>query len=64
MTDQPLYTAHAEIRKIQATHRRARLSTGHEIDFGVHGAIKRYYHLDAEPDLPLPVDYLVAAAGG
>jgi hypothetical protein len=34
------------------------------VDFGVHGAIKKFFRLDREPDLPLPVDFLVAAAGG
>lgn len=56
------YTARAEVRKVAGVHRRARLSTGHEVDFGVHGPIKDYYGLDAE-DLPLPVDYLVAGTG-
>jgi hypothetical protein len=30
---------------------------------GVHGAIKEHYRLDAK-DLPLPVDYIVAATAG
>ncbi|HUG01864.1 MAG TPA: hypothetical protein VML95_08365 [Longimicrobiales bacterium] len=57
-----LYTARAEVRKVSGLHRRARLSTGHEVDFGVHGPIKEHYRLEGE-DLPLPVDYLVAGAG-
>ena len=43
--------------------RRAVLETGTEIDFGVHGAIKRHYRLDDVPDLPLPVDCVAAAVG-
>jgi len=31
---------------------------------GVHGPIKAHYGLDSQPNLPLPVDYLVAAAAG
>ena len=57
-----LYVARAEVRKVRGLHRRARLATGHEVDFGVHGPIKEFYRLAGE-DLPLPVDYLVAATG-
>ena len=60
--DETLYVARAEVRKVRGLHRRARLATGHEVDFGVHGPIKEFYRL-AGDDLPLPVDYLVAATG-
>ena len=49
---------------VHGVHRRARLETGAEIDMGVHGAIKAHYGLESQPNLPLPVDYLVAAAAG
>lgn len=61
---QPFYTARASVVKVDGIHRRATLEDGTEIDFGVHGAIKSHYRLDSEPDRPLPVDYLVAAAAG
>jgi hypothetical protein len=57
-----LYVARAEVRKVEGLHRRARLATGHEVDFGVHGPIKEFYRLGGD-DLPLPVDYLVAGTG-
>lgn len=57
------YTARSRVEKVEGLHRRATLELGTQTDFGVHGAIKDYYKLDA-PDLPLPVDYIVAAAGG
>lgn len=60
---EPLYTARSEIRKIEGAHRRARLHDGTEVDFGVHGPIKRHFRLDEPKDLPLPVDYIVAATG-
>ena len=60
----PLYTAKATVEKVDGLHRRGVLETGTSIDFGVHGPIKTLYRLDAEPDLALPVDYIVAAAGG
>ncbi len=59
-----IYTAKATIEKVEGLHRRATLELGTTTDFGVHGAIKSHYGLDAHPDLPLPVDYIVAAAGG
>jgi hypothetical protein len=61
---EPFYESRSEIRKVAGTHRRARLELGTEVDMGVHGAVKSHYGLEAEPTLPLPVDYLVAAAAG
>ncbi len=64
MTEEPFYVARCRVRKIEGVHRRATLETGAEFDIGVHGSIKRHYGLDAAMDLPLPVDYIVAATGG
>ena len=60
MTD-PFYVSKAQVEKIAGVHRRAHLESGTTIDVGVHGVIKEHYRIDAE-DMPLPVDYLVAAA--
>lgn len=60
---EPFYTASARIEKVKGTHRRAHLDTGDVVEFGVHGRIKEHYNLGSEPDLPLPVDFLVAATG-
>ncbi len=60
---EPFYVSHASLRKIEGVHRRATLADGSEIDMGVHGAIKEHYNIDS-PDLPLPVDYMVATTGG
>ena len=59
-----LYIAKARVEKVDGLHRRGTLESGPEIDFGVHGPIKAHYGLDSQPNLPLPVDYLVAAAAG
>ena len=59
-----VYTAHVGVVKVAGVHRRATLADGTQVEFGVHGPIKAHYRLDAEPDLPLPVDYMVAAAAG
>jgi hypothetical protein len=59
-----IYIARATVGKVDGLHRRATLEEGTVIDFGVHGPIKAHYGLDSQPNLPLPVDYLVAAAAG
>lgn len=61
---EPLYVARATVDKVAGIHRRATLEAGATCDFGVHGPIKAHYGLDSQPDLPLPVDYMVAAAAG
>ncbi len=65
MSEEPFYVARAAIEKIAGVHRTARLAaTGDTIEFGVHGAIRRFYDLETDADRPLPVDYIVAATGG
>ena len=62
MTD-TFYRATGTVRKIAGVHREAEIATGVRFDMGVHGAIKEHYRLEGK-DLPLPVDYIVAATGG
>jgi hypothetical protein len=57
-----LYTTKSVVRRVSGVHRLATLETGEHVNFGVHGAIKAHYRIDAE-DLPLPADYIVAATG-
>lgn len=61
---EPLYISESEIQKVAGVHRSATLQAGGAVEFGVHGPIKEHYKLGSEPDLPLPVDYVVASAGG
>lgn len=60
----PFYVSRSTVERVEGVHRRAHLEAGSAIELGVHGAIKQHYKLDDLPDLPLPVDYMVAAAGG
>ena len=60
---EPLYTARSVIRRLEGVHRRARLEDGTEVDFGVHGPIKEHFRILDQKNLPLPVDYIVAATG-
>ncbi len=62
--DEPFYVARAEVGKLAGVHRRALLEDGTALEFGVHGSVKSHYGLESEPNLPLPVDYVVAAAAG
>ncbi len=62
--DEPFYIARAEVGKLTGVHRRALLEHGMALEFGVHGPVKSHYGLESEPDLPLPVDYVVAATAG
>jgi len=57
------YTSRSTVEKIAGVHRRAHIAADTRFDMGVHGSIKSHYRIDA-PDLPLPVDYMVAATGG
>jgi len=61
---EPLYIARASVEKVDGLHRRGTLEDGTTLDFGIHGPIKAHYGMDAQPDLPLPVDYMIAAAAG
>lgn len=61
---EPFYVAKAGVRKIDGVHRRATLHDGTTLELGVHGPVKSHYGLESQPNLPLPVDYLVAAAAG
>ena len=60
----PFYVSRASVTKVQGVHRRAELEDGTTLELGVHGPVKLHYGLESQPNLPLPVDYLVAAACG
>ena len=61
-SDAPFYVARSRVEKVRGVERVATLEDGTRMPCGVPGHIKSLYRLDSEPDLPLPVDYLVAAA--
>jgi len=60
---EPFYVSRGRVAVVRGVHRRAEIAAGTQFDMGVHGPIKAHYRLDAS-DLPLPVDYIVAATGG
>lgn len=61
---EPFYVSRATVEKVAGVHRRLHLDAGATVDIGVHGPIKAHYKLLDAKDLPLPVDYVVAATGG
>ena len=61
---EPFLVTKSRVEKVKGLERKGTLFDGTELTFGVHGAVKAYYKLEGQPDLPLPVDYLVTAAGG
>lgn len=61
---EPFYTSRCTVAKVDGVHRRALLEDGTALEFGVHGPVKLHYGLESQPNLPLPVDYLVASAAG
>ena len=61
---EPFYVSKSTVAKVAGVHRRALLHDGTALELGVHGPVKLHYGLDSQPNLPLPVDYLVAAAAG
>jgi hypothetical protein len=63
VSESPFYTSVCRVARLRGVHRRAELPAGGSAEFGVHGAIREHYRIDA-PELPLPVDYIVAATGG
>jgi hypothetical protein len=62
--EEPIYVSRATVAHAGHLHRRAMLALGTAVDMGVHGPIVRFYGLSPARELPLPVDYVVAAAGG
>lgn len=60
---EPMYVSRSIVEVVRGTHRRVTLEAGAAFETGVHGAIKHHFKLNDEPDLPLPVDFVVGATG-
>ncbi|HEY2954246.1 MAG TPA: hypothetical protein VGK89_03215 [Candidatus Eisenbacteria bacterium] len=61
---EPFYVSRSTLEHAGTLHRRARLESGASFDLGVHGAVASHFKLAPPRELPLPVDYIVAATGG
>ena len=62
--NEPFYRARASLEVMGPLHRRARLDSGECFDMGVHEPVVSLFRLAPPSELPLPVDYIVAATGG
>ena len=57
------YVSEGRVFKVEGVHRAAEIAADTRFEMGVHGPIREHYRIDAR-ELPLPVDYIVAATGG
>ncbi len=62
---EPLYTSRVRIERINGPIRHAYVAPFSEpIRFGVHGAVKQFYGVEPDEELPATLDHIVAAVGG
>jgi hypothetical protein len=60
-----IHTSRLRIEKVKGPIRHAFLEGFEQpIRLGVHGAIKRFYGVEPEEEIPATLDYLIAAIGG
>lgn len=62
---EPVHTSHVRLEKIKGPVRHAWIEHfDTPVRFGVHGAIKDFYGLEPEEEVPATLDYMIAAIGG
>jgi hypothetical protein len=60
-----IHTSHIRLERIKGPIRHAYVeSFDKPIRFGVHGAIKKFYGVEPEEEIPATLDYMIAAVGG
>ena len=60
-----VYTSRIHIERVQGPIRHAFIAPFEQpVRFGVHGAIKRFYGVEPDEEIPSTLDYMVAAVGG
>lgn len=61
----PTYTSRIHIDRVKGPIRHAYVTPFTEpIRFGVHGAIKQFYGVEPDEELPATLDHIIAAVGG
>ncbi len=60
---EPFYRSRGRVFRGAGGPRAGATAPGTRFEMGVHGPIREHYRIDAR-ELPLPVDYIVAATGG
>lgn len=58
-------TSRIRIERVKGPIRRAYIAPFEQpVRFGVHGAIKRFYGVEPDEEVPATLDYMIAAVGG
>jgi hypothetical protein len=61
----PVYTSRVRIERIKGPIRHAYVEPfDAPIRFGVHGAIKHFYGVEPDEEIPATLDHIIAAVGG
>jgi hypothetical protein len=60
-----IYTSRIRVERVRGPIRHAYIAPFEQpVRFGVHGAIKRFYGVEPDEEIPATLDYMVAAVGG
>lgn len=60
-----IYTSRVRVEKVRGPIRRAFIEPFAEpIRYGVHGAIKQFYGVEPDEEIPATLDQIIAAIGG
>lgn len=61
----PVYTSRIRIERVKGPLRQAFIEPfADPVRFGVHGAIKQFYGVEPDEEVPATLDYMIAAIGG
>ncbi len=60
-----IYTSRVRVEKVRGSIRRAFIEPFAEpVRYGVHGAIKQFYGVEPDEEIPATLDQIIAAIGG
>lgn len=60
-----VYTSRIRVERVKDPVRHAYIAPFEQpVRFGVHGAIKQFYGVEPDEEVPATLDYMIAAVGG
>lgn len=60
-----VYTSRIRVERVKGPIRHAYIAPfAQPVRFGVHGAIKQFYGVEPDEEVPATLDYMIAAVGG
>jgi hypothetical protein len=60
-----VYTSRIRVERVKGPIRHAYIAPFEQpVRFGVHGAIKQFYGVEPDEEVPATLDYMIAAVGG